>query len=110
MQIIIPRDSRDEHTFAIVQCTPLRPMLADAVCRAVVRAVTSWVTETEEGMTLWQDTAHDLNIGDLVSYIGRTPSLASRLYNAGVIIDSVEVMVGDAHDWTFDTILVDEGE
>jgi len=92
---------------AIVTVSTALPMDTNAILVAVQRAVTRWTRDTPEGKNAWNDSAHDLNIGDLMA--GIDESLKIRLTEEGVSIEDIEGMYSAMdHDWGFDTVLVDE--
>jgi hypothetical protein len=114
---IVPRDSTDELTFAVVR-VEIRRLGEDqglgGICiflRALKEAVTEWVNKTPDGLAAWEESSGDFNIGDLanhdLTFINRV--LSDR---HGVTITDIEVhsMDSQSDGWVYDTILVHEDQ
>ena len=102
----VPRDSRDETTFATVRAnvesfSPLQN--GDMFMLAVHQAVTLWIQKTKEGKEFLESTSEDLNIGDLAQ-AGIPKRLASELRKKGIfkmfIRTSSRITAG--HGWKYD--------
>lgn len=113
---VVPRSSSEEMTVAIVHATLTKAGEAAGLrdeatfLAALVRAVTRWVVETDEGAKRWQDSAEDFNIGDLAALsdmevlqvLDRSDGLIGGL---GV---HTHCQLTYHAAWTFDTVLVDK--
>lgn len=102
----------DNSAIAIVEAKVLCPLLFDfSFLRAVSRAVTQWVKETEEGKVAYCDSSEDFNVGDLSLYLD-DPDLINFLRKEGIYnlkIHTEDVREGNQY-WTYDTLLFNRGQ
>ncbi len=108
----VPRNSRDETTFAVVRAKVSEGWLCDAdkFANAVRRAVTLWVQKTKEGKAALESASDDFNIGDLAQE-GISRSLAKELNKQGIYGMSIEThSQGQGHGWEYDDHLFNEDE
>lgn len=100
-QLIIPRVSDDETTFAVVQWEGTTPLLP-----ALRKALADWF-ETDDGKDALENSSDDFNVGDLSQEDCRRKPLADFLAKQGIHGLDVEVYSGTDYDddWTFDTVL-----
>jgi hypothetical protein len=107
LEIIVPRVSAAESTFAIVKAR-YHSDDADVFKRALGDALTTWMCTTADGEKAWDDSVQDFNIGDLVHYdIGASSVLGGILTKAGIFDLSIDVYSLDGVDchWHFDDVL-----
>ena len=117
-RIIIQRISDDERTFAIIDCE----LTAEAI-EAGLRnhnkfqeTLTNVVTELmistwPNHEDMWEYAGSNINIGDLVCFIGNEPLFLAKLATVGILNFKIQVFC-DAEmpsNWTFDTALVHSG-
>lgn len=113
VRYIVKRSSLDEFTFAVITAkmpTGVAPSDND-FCERVTRALSRWVADTEEGMSWYEGTSRDANIGDLCA-LGELPrELKRELRDEHIRELEIEVFSYDdcCANWTYDTYLVDEG-
>ena len=104
---IVLRSSVQEVTYAIVKATISQPELRYELKfkAALVRAITSWVEQTQEGKSLWIHTNKDLNLGDLSA--GLDPTLLPYLAQQGIEALQVDTNCGEdaCYFWTYDNVL-----
>ena len=78
-RMILPRVSRDETTFAVIEFAGVERL---DLKQAVQRAVTAWVEQTKSGQQAFDNASEDFNVGDLVDELG-DPELQAELEAAG---------------------------
>ena len=111
VQFVVPRDSRDEVTFAVIHArvslkAQKKGMGINEFLDALKQAVTNWIKTTTEGRQAWENSSQDFNIGDLANEnIG---PINAYLKHHGIAIDDINVFSMDcsAGCWEFDTVLV----
>lgn len=108
MKIIARRDEEHGGTTAIITCKDT-PKLPDnnAFLAALMRAITKWVKNTEEGREAWTDSCRDFNVGDLAMIASDT--LKAHLAEEGIEEMEIDLGGGEA-DFGFDKILVNRDE
>ncbi len=110
IRFIVPRSQAydDECTFAVVTAQVERDLRdGRTFVQRLVKAVTEWVKTTDEGRAAWKCSFEDLNVGDLVHYVG-DPSLDTILTRNGICSLCVQVFSEDyPSGWQFDDVLVD---
>jgi hypothetical protein len=74
-RMILPRVSRDETTFAVVEFAGVQRLVLK---QAVQRAVTAWVAQNETGRQAFDNSSQDFNVGDLANELGN-PELRAEL-------------------------------
>ena len=110
-RMIIPRVSRDETTFAVVEFAGVpREQLKEAV----QRAVSDWIEHSEEGQRAYDEANKDFNIGDLANELGE-PNLmvlgadvlqgALRMQGFNYLAISVYSSCDPTYGWEFDDCL-----
>jgi hypothetical protein len=107
LRVILPRDSHEETTFAVVEFAgcPGSELLA-----RLRRAVRLWA-ETEEGQDALAEASGDFNVGDLAEHTpagsGQEDDLSRCLVAAGITYLDIDVysQEGVARGWSFDTPL-----
>jgi hypothetical protein len=106
-RMILPRVSRDETTFAVIEFAGVsRQELKDAVRRAV----TAWVRDQPGGRREYENGGGDFNVGDL-SNVTNDKSLRDALAKEGVTQLTIDTYCDDRPTgWGFDDHLVDEEE
>jgi hypothetical protein len=111
-EFVVPRESREEHTFAIVKARVETSDLKQCgtFLAALRRAVKAWVLETKEGRAAWGRSCCDMNIGDLSSE-GITSALGNRLRKQGIYSMKTEIYGSSAvGSWSFDSVLAEDVE
>lgn len=115
VEFIVPRGSLEEHTIAIVKADILRDhavlMTEPGFLSALKQAVTDWMSNTVDGISAWNRSLQDFNVGDLHQYL-EDKALKTCLIRRGITgleIDT-HVSIMPSHDWSFDTVLVNEGD
>jgi hypothetical protein len=105
-QLIIPRLSADETTFAVVRWSGVP---RERLRQALQAAVTAWTRATPDGLAAQQDAGKDFNIGDLSQW-DRDPSLHPFLAQQGILALDIDVYCDAApvYGWIFDDPLVAE--
>lgn len=105
VSFVVPRDSHKEKTFAHVTAEVSRPELARerVFLSALRRAVSAWFLTTEEGLSAWDCSCQDFNVGDL-SNCG-DEALDALLAREGICQLSIDCMSADTSYWTFDKVL-----
>jgi hypothetical protein len=111
VEFIVPRNSRDENTFATVKARVVSDVRslhrADVFVQYMRKAITQWIRSTEEGREFLSETSDDLNIGDLSSY-GVTAKLQKELKKVGILSLSIETNSREGeHNWEYDDNLFD---
>jgi hypothetical protein len=116
IKTVITRDSHEESTVAVIDADlemddDVWPSAENDLLPRLRRAVTAWVSETKDGRLVWQQSNHDLNIGDVALFIdraGRTPtSFWPYMTRQGIKAISVYTASSDVNrDWSFDSHLV----
>lgn len=101
---LVLRNSQDETTAAIVTAE-FHSASKKVFLHSLQNAVTNWVTHTEVGKRVWDETCQDLNIGDLDSY--STETLLPFLSENGINDFDIHILSSDEVDtnWTYDTVL-----
>lgn len=107
LQVVVFRDSLDERTCAVVRCRQTKEVYSgDTLRDALIRALTRWFRETEEGAQALAASSHDFNVGDLsVHYQDET--LLSYLKEEGTTDLEIEPYQGGETNWAYDTHLFD---
>ncbi len=107
LRMIVPRVSRDETTFAVVEWAGVA---RDRLRQALRTAVTAWMQATPAGRAARTDAAAGFDIGDL-SQVADEPSLRPFLARQGITYLNIDVYgdTGPAYGWTFDDSLVAAG-
>lgn len=106
---IVVRASPEETTFAVVTATTWGPdPLTDAEFIKVLKtAITEWAYTTGPGMSAWEASSEDFNVGDLDNE-QYDPELIQILRVHGITY--LSVTPHSMHDvnnhWTYDTVLV----
>jgi hypothetical protein len=110
LQVVVFRDSPDERTCAVVRCRLTKEVSSgDALRGTLIRALTKWFRQTEEGAQALAASSHDFNVGDLsVHYQDET--LLPYLKEQGINHLNIETYQGGATDWSYDTHLFDAAE
>jgi hypothetical protein len=107
-QVIIPRRSNDEVTFAVVRYAGCEP---DQLLHRLRRAVEMWA-RTEQGRAALAEAPRDFNVGDLSQFtpagMGREDDLSLSLLAVGVTHLDIDVHSQDGvvRGWDYDTPLV----
>ena len=109
---VIPRDSIEEVTYAVVHVEISDAAAAAGLCSvmpfltALKDAITRWVKTTPQGQAAWLESSEDFNVGDL-SNVPLDP-INEILSERGVKITDIDVhsMDGAPEGWSFDTVLV----
>lgn len=111
VQFVIPREGFEEHTVAIIEASVTAPILRDKMpfLQALRTALTTWARETDRGRQAWKESSHDFNVGELHTYQD-DPSLKRACSHAGIQRLTVNVFVDLTTNWTYDTLLIEEGE
>jgi len=111
VQFVIPREGFEEHTVAIIEASVTAPLLREKMpfLQALRTALTTWARETDRGRQAWKESSHDFNIGDLHAYQDDA-SLKRACSHAGIQCLTVNVFVDMTTNWTYDTVLIEEGE
>jgi len=111
---IVPRDSSEEATFAVVNVTYKEKnehLGGFEMMTAIKSAVTSWMKETEAGKAALEESSCDFNIGDLANVGDENLNLiASKIDGVEKIEIEVESMDATSDWWNFDTLLFDKDE
>jgi hypothetical protein len=111
LELVVPRVSSEEHTFAIVRCdeTPAVEH-SGMIFAAILAAVTEWVDTTQEGKDAYSRSAADFNIGDLSMEAYDDGELGCILAKHGIINLDITTFVQNIRqsNWTYDRYLVDE--
>ncbi len=104
-QVIVPRVSADETTFAIVRWTGPKKLL-----HPLRAALTEWAKTTDEGREEWENSSSDFNVSDLSNACYEDEPLKGILAKHGITDLQVEVYSDSDYpgNWTYDTVLVDE--
>jgi hypothetical protein len=107
-RIIIPRVSRDETTFAVVEFGGVK---REELKNAIQRAITDWVRNSEDGRRAFAASGEDFNVGDLAEELpgfrgslapGADP-LAAALIKQGLTYPSIDTYCDDQPSgWEFD--------
>ena len=114
VNFVIPRDSNEEQTFAVIHSIVNHPDLKQKVnyLAALKRAITAWIQNDELGKEFWNETCHDLNVGDLSTVRFEKHSALSRyLADEGIKGFKVDYYTTDdfsSISWTYDTVLVNK--
>lgn len=92
----------------VVEFTTVAENKAD-VLKRLERALTAWITESEDGKAAWRERSEDLNIGDLVSYFdvqgNPVASLKPYLKREGIFkVKDVFVLTNAAQE-SYDRVL-----
>jgi len=105
VSFVVPRNSHEEKTFAHVTAEVSRSELAQerVFLSALRRAVSAWILTTEEGLSAWDCSCQDFNVGDL-SNCG-DEALDALLAREGIFRLSIDCMSADSGCWSFDTVL-----
>lgn len=112
---IVPRDSSEETTFAVVSVTykegtPFRWGGFDMLS-ALKSAVTSWMKETEAGKDALSESCCDFNIGDLAMVDDENMKIIeSKIDGVEKIEIEIESLNATSNWWNFDTLLFDKDE
>lgn len=102
-RMILPRISRDETTFAVIEYAGVDGL---DLKQAVQRAVTAWVKQSEAGRQAFDNASEDFNVGDLANELS-DPALQSELKKQGVTHLVVDCYCDDLPArWEFDDLLV----
>jgi len=106
---VVPRSSNDEKTFAFVTARVTKDYTHRSLLYAVTEAVTEWVNTTENGKTEWENSCHDLNVGDLSAWT-EDEELIIILRKHGIRDLKIETYVDieTSAEWTYDTVLATE--
>jgi hypothetical protein len=104
--IILPR--REENLIAVVKFDS-RGDDKEGM-EMLIKGITEWVKNTEDGQKAWVYSASDFNVGDLGSYLYKGSTIFPFLQDAGVFFLDLDIIgTGDyASDYVYDTVLVDE--
>src|SRR5688572_3451626 len=107
LQVVVFRESNDERTCAVVRCRPTEEVASGDTFRdALIRALTKWFQETEEGAQALAASSDDFNVGDLsVHYQDET--LLPYLEEEGINDLEIETYQGGETNWSYDTHLFD---
>lgn len=113
IKAIVPRNSRDEHTFAVVEAN-VDGGFGDeqvndihALFGGIQQAVTGWSRQTEIGKSVIQTNGMDFNVGDLVEWAS-DKTLVPFLREQGIQSVSVETFSDTTgHSWEFDDRLIE---
>jgi hypothetical protein len=106
-RVIIPRDSHEETTFAVVEFAGCDE---GELLDRLRQALRLWAG-TEEGKHALEEASGDFNVGDLAHHTpagtGRDDSLSRCLLEAGITHLDIDVYSQDgvAKGWAFDTRL-----
>lgn len=111
VQFVIPREGFEEHTVAIIEASVTAPILREKMpfLQALRTALTTWARDTDRGRQAWKESSHDFNVGDLHGYQD-DPSLKQVCNQAGIQHMTVNLFVDLTTNWTYDTLLIEEGE
>ena len=106
VQIIVPRTSADENTFAVVTAERTNKIQDGHDLKVAIRAaVTDWIENISKGCEAWERSAHDFNVGDLCTELGdETLSHCLRSHS----VEELEIETFCCvypFSWTFDEIL-----
>jgi hypothetical protein len=102
-RMILPRVSRDETTFAVIDYAGVERA---NLKQAVQLAVTAWVEHSESGRQAFDNASEDFNVGDLANELG-DPALRAELKKQGVTNLAIDVYCDDMPTgWEFDDLLV----
>jgi hypothetical protein len=100
----------EENLIAIVsyQTKSDKHLSPDDIMDLLVKSITEWVSNTEDGKAAWKSSCEDFNVGDLSAFTRYTSLLgylhANDIWNLDVNI----VGNGDCPtNYTYDTVLVD---
>lgn len=116
IQAVVPRQSRDEITFAVVEA-----QVADhfgdeqssdvhALVGCLVQAVTDWRRQSKIGADVIQRNGSDFNVGDLAEWKDEE-SFVPHLRGHGIESISVETYSDSTgHSWEFDDQLIENFE
>lgn len=109
--VIVPRDSREEITFAVITCRETPDIHDRRDVREALDAALREYFRTPEGRRALERSSDDFNVGDLINELyGGNDGLDALLKARGLLDLDVETFSEDAdpHDWTFDERLGDE--
>lgn len=112
-QMIVPRSSGEETTFALIKWEGPR---RKAVPYLLEQAITVWVKNTDQGKQEWESSSHDFNLGDLCAYdcddLTKDVTLGPFLKEVGFSYLQIETFCDDDYptDLTYDTVLVNESQ
>ena len=128
IRAVVPRPSRDEHTFAVVEAQVDDDFGADeAVPRPsdggidppadatvlwghLQLAVTEWFHEADAGKAAIRGNHDDSNVGDLAEH-QRDETLIPFLWRQGIRSLAIETYAdASGHIWEYDDVLFDETE
>ena len=115
INVVIPRASRDERTFAVVKAAvedgfsdeeegpPAHELFA-----ALSQAVTQWCRRTKQGRSVLDSNNGDFNVGDLQEW-AEEADLLRFLRSSGIHRLKIDAYCDDSrHAWEFDDNLYDE--
>src|ERR1035437_9915177 len=113
---VVPRDSRDELTYAVIRVEISDEAASKGMCcvmpflAALKSAVTEWIKTTKEGKNAWEESSKDFNIGELSNY--NLVKIDRILAKQGIHDIDIEVhsMEGTSEGWSYDTILANTDE
>jgi hypothetical protein len=106
-RMILPRVSRDETTFAVVEYAGVDRLDLKS---SIQRAITAWVKNSDVGRRAFQETDGDFNVGDLANELG-DPALTAELAKERITHLTVETYCDVMPTgWEFDDHLVVDDE
>lgn len=107
----IRQDGLDIDTLAIVKVEAKDSLTSDDCVEVLKKVVTKWAKETEDGKDCWEQSGHDLNIGDLSLYESDFSKWAKpSLKKAGITDFEIPMNVSVHSTRPFDELLVDAGD
>lgn len=110
MTFIVPRTSSDETTLATVHATLDEQETMGEFQDRLMKAVTKWVRESDEGAQAWKNSMFDFNVGDLSNYTDNY-ILKGFLKEQGIHEIKISTASSDCKGtWEFDDLLVDTNE
>jgi hypothetical protein len=102
-RMILPRISRDETTFAVIEYAGVDRR---DLKQAVQRAVTTWVRTCESGRDAFDNVSEDFNVGDLANELGDA-ALQAELKKHGITHLAVDCRCDCMPTgWEYDDLLV----